>query len=264
MHVDNIIRVQKIYRQNSSNEAIGGKRHYSTSTAITANETNGQSANGNIMTALTSLECKHVNNTDNLIQWFIHRKHTCGSLRMHHAGQMVGLVGWIDKKQQSKFVHLTDGYGNTQILLENNSVKSIVNEAKEGDLLLIYGRVLARPKTHVTHNSETGDIELYADQVTILNPDIPYEEAVAGHESSFSQRSQQPMKVKETPPEVNINEFAYRSHNCGELTEADVGKEVTLCGWLEFSRMKRFLTLRDGYGQVQVIVPDNVRTIFLK
>lgn len=59
----------------------------------------------------------------------------------------------------------------------------------------------------------------------------------------------------------NVNEFSYRSHNCGELREPDIGKEVTLCGWLEFSRMNKFFTLRDGYGHTQVIIPNKVRTL---
>lgn len=61
-----------------------------------------------------------------------------------------------------------------------------------------------------------------------------------------------------------VNEFTYRSHNCGELRESDIGKEVTLCGWLEFSRMKRFFTLRDGYGHTQVLIPEHVSTFHFK
>uniref|UniRef100_A0A182JTW6 Aminoacyl-transfer RNA synthetases class-II family profile domain-containing protein n=1 Tax=Anopheles christyi TaxID=43041 RepID=A0A182JTW6_9DIPT len=38
-----------------------------------------------------------------------------------------------------------------------------------------------------------------------------------------------------------------------------VGEEVTLCGWLEFSRMNKFFTLRDGYGTVQALLPEEPR-----
>lgn len=204
------------------------------------------------MTALTSTECKHVNNVDNLVQWFINRKHTCGSLRLHDAGQVVTLVGWTDKKS-AKFLHLIDGYGSTQILIESDSVKNTLDEAKPSDLLLVQGRVMARPLSHITHNSATGDIELYAETLEILDPDVPY-------------RNRTPAEANETvnhdslksQSQINVNEFTYRSHNCGELRENDIGKEVTLCGWLEFSRMKRFFTLRDGYGQTQVLIPDHV------
>lgn len=56
---------------------------------------------------------------------------------------------------------------------------------------------------------------------------------------------------------INVNEFTDRTHNCGELTEKDEGKNVTLCGWLEFSRMNKFLVLRDGYGHTQVLIPED-------
>lgn len=58
--------------------------------------------------------------------------------------------------------------------------------------------------------------------------------------------------------QLNVNEFTYRTHNCGELRAKDEGKEVTLCGWLEFSRMNRFFTLRDSYGHIQVLIPDEL------
>lgn len=42
-----------------------------------------------IVTAITSTECKHVNNEENLVQWFVNRTHTCESLRLRDAGQKV-------------------------------------------------------------------------------------------------------------------------------------------------------------------------------
>ncbi|XP_052896437.1 aspartate--tRNA ligase, mitochondrial [Anopheles moucheti] len=57
---------------------------------------------------------------------------------------------------------------------------------------------------------------------------------------------------------TSINQFTTRSHNCGELGLSHVGQEVTLCGWLEFFRMNKFFTLRDGYGTVQALIPEDV------
>uniref|UniRef100_A0ABK8FMV5 Aminoacyl-transfer RNA synthetases class-II family profile domain-containing protein n=2 Tax=Anopheles gambiae TaxID=7165 RepID=A0ABK8FMV5_ANOGA len=56
----------------------------------------------------------------------------------------------------------------------------------------------------------------------------------------------------------STNQFTTRSHNCGELRLSHVGQKVTLCGWLEFSRMNKFFTLRDGYGTVQALLPEAV------
>jgi len=52
----------------------------------------------------------------------------------------------------------------------------------------------------------------------------------------------------------------YRTHNCGELRMADVGKTVTLSGWVQKSRDKGFMMwvdLRDRYGMTQLILDEN-------
>ncbi len=53
-----------------------------------------------------------------------------------------------------------------------------------------------------------------------------------------------------------------RTHNLGEVNEKLSGKEVTLNGWVESIRdlkNKYFITLRDRYGKVQVIVPGEIK-----
>ena len=55
-------------------------------------------------------------------------------------------------------------------------------------------------------------------------------------------------------------ENQYRTHNCGELRESDIGKDVRVAGWVENIRDHggvMFLDIRDQYGVVQVVVHDD-------
>ena len=51
-----------------------------------------------------------------------------------------------------------------------------------------------------------------------------------------------------------------RTHNCNELTKANIGNAVTLCGWIETVRDHGgvlFVDLRDHYGTTQIVVSDD-------
>ncbi len=52
----------------------------------------------------------------------------------------------------------------------------------------------------------------------------------------------------------------YRSHNCSELTEKDIGKSISLSGWLHRKRDHGnllFIDLRDHYGLTQCVIQNN-------
>lgn len=56
-----------------------------------------------------------------------------------------------------------------------------------------------------------------------------------------------------------ICENKYRTKACGEVGEADIGKEIRVAGWVENIRDHggvQFLDVRDQYGVVQVVVHD--------
>lgn len=62
-----------------------------------------------------------------------------------------------------------------------------------------------------------------------------------------------------------------RTHTCGELTAANEGQTVTLCGWVDTIRdfgQGKFIDVRDRYGKTQITIdpasPDDVRASIAK
>ncbi|MBS1643831.1 MAG: aspartate--tRNA ligase [Bacteroidetes bacterium] len=51
----------------------------------------------------------------------------------------------------------------------------------------------------------------------------------------------------------------YRTHTCGELRSSDIGKQVTLAGWVQYIREKgavSWIVLRDRYGVTQLVFEE--------
>jgi aspartyl-tRNA synthetase len=110
------------------------------------------------------------------------RTHTCGELRQTHVGQTVVLNGWVNTFRtypDQVFLDLRDRYGLTQIVLESDrpDVIAIGQELRSEWVLAIRGTV--RERLPGKHNAKlaTGDIEMLAEQVRVLNrcPNPPFE-----------------------------------------------------------------------------------------
>lgn len=219
---------------------------------------------------ITSIEYKK-SATENVVKYFINREVTCGELRKQDVGKVISLVGWLDSKKHGKFLQIKDGYGITQVIVdpEETLIRQEVANVRDDSIVLVKGRVVERPPSMIRNNSETGEIEVIVTEFKIIDPDAEYinqnnesEDAmlidIERSPNSLSPSLHSP-KLFEKP---KTNLYTYRTHTCGELNETNIGQEVTITGWLEFHRMKKFFTIRDGYGCTQVIIPDDLLSTY--
>jgi len=105
----------------------------------------------------------------------VFRTKTCGELRGANVGETVVLSGWVDSARDHSgvfFVNLRDRYGKTQTVFDAaadaalfESVKTLRNE----DVVQITGEVIARPDGLVNPDMATGEIEVKAQKLVVLN-----------------------------------------------------------------------------------------------
>lgn len=120
----------------------------------------------------------------------LERTHTCGELRETDVGKQVVLMGWVAKKRDFgilTFVDLRDRDGRTQIVLNEEDSGDAHAKAKglRGEFVIaVNGTVVEREGTH-NPKLATGDIEVHADELLILNDAKvpPFQLEVAGSEN---------------------------------------------------------------------------------
>ncbi len=112
----------------------------------------------------------------------LRRTHTCGELRPSDVGKSVILNGWVNSYRaypDQIFVDLRDRYGLTQVVVEGDhpEIFPLAQEVRSEFVLAIKGRV--RERLPDKHNSKlaTGDIEVVADELHVLNrcPTPPFD-----------------------------------------------------------------------------------------
>ena len=120
----------------------------------------------------------------------LERSHTCGELREVHVGAQVVLMGWVAKKRDFgvlTFIDLRDRDGVTQVVLNEEDKGEAHAKAKtlRGEFVIaVKGTVVEREGTH-NPKLATGDIEVHADEILILNDAKvpPFQLEVAGSEN---------------------------------------------------------------------------------
>ena len=105
----------------------------------------------------------------------IYRTHNLAELRLKNIGETVTLSGWVDTKRNVStsltFIDLRDREGKTQIVFNNEllseKVLEEVQKLKSESVIRVVGEV--KERSNKNPNIPTGDIEVFAKEIEILN-----------------------------------------------------------------------------------------------
>ena len=109
------------------------------------------------------------------------RTHTCGELRLEHAGQSVKLSGWLENLRivgsGLAFAVVRDFYGATQLVIENEDMLKTFRGINKESAVTVEGTV--RERDSKNPKQATGDIEVVPEKVEVLGRcrynELPFE-----------------------------------------------------------------------------------------
>ena len=105
------------------------------------------------------------------------RTHYCGELNRNHIDQQVTLCGWAHRRRDHGgviFIDLRDNKGLAQIVIDPDTAEAfkIAESIRNEYVLKITCKVRMRPEGTVNKNLPTGEVEMLASEVEILNASL--------------------------------------------------------------------------------------------
>ena len=105
------------------------------------------------------------------------RTHYCGELNRSHIDQQVTLCGWAHRRRDHGgviFIDLRDNKGLAQIVIDPDTAEAfkIAESIRNEYVLKITCKVRMRPEGTVNKNLPTGEVEMLASDVEILNASL--------------------------------------------------------------------------------------------
>ncbi|MBD3652823.1 aspartate--tRNA ligase [Kangiella sp.] len=119
------------------------------------------------------------------------RSHYCGELSKNEVNQSVTLSGWVHRRRDLGgliFLQMRDRSGLIQVVIDPDfkELFAIAEQLRNEYVIQVKGQVRARPGEMVNKNMTTGEIEVLAQELTILNkaqpPAIPIDENLEASE----------------------------------------------------------------------------------
>ncbi|MCY9825616.1 aspartate--tRNA ligase [Vibrio chagasii] len=102
------------------------------------------------------------------------RTHYCGNLNKSLAGQTVELCGWVNRRRDLGgliFIDMRDREGIVQVVVDPDmeDIFPIANQLRNEFCIKFTGEVRVRPDSQVNKDMATGEVELYATGLEIIN-----------------------------------------------------------------------------------------------
>jgi aspartyl-tRNA synthetase len=103
------------------------------------------------------------------------RTHYCGELRGEHVGQTVTLFGWVDRRRDHGgviFLDLRDRQGTVQIVSDPErtpALYALAESLRNEYVVKVHGKVTQRPADSLNPKIATGEVEIYAEEIEVLN-----------------------------------------------------------------------------------------------
>ena len=123
----------------------------------------------------------------------------CGALRASDAGKKAVLMGWVNKRRDLGsliFIDLRDRTGVTQVVFNadrNAAIHEKAEALRNEYVIAVTGTVKLRDASTVNQNMPTGEVELVAEELRILNesklpPFLPSDTALTNEETRLKYR----------------------------------------------------------------------------
>jgi aspartyl-tRNA synthetase len=105
------------------------------------------------------------------------RTHYCGHLNREHIGQTVTLCGWAHRRRDHGgviFIDLRDREGLAQIVIDPDTKEAfaLAETVRSEFVLKVVCKVRARPEGTINPNLPTGEVEMLATEIEVLNPSL--------------------------------------------------------------------------------------------
>ena len=99
----------------------------------------------------------------------------CGEIRSTNVSQIISVAGWVHRRRDHGnliFIDLRDRSGIVQIVFNpeiSHSAHEIAESLRNEWVIQVKGKVLSRDDQAINLELSTGEIEIFADEITVLN-----------------------------------------------------------------------------------------------